>query len=74
MAQTKIKFHNNNNCCLIWHRWRTEYDNGKTGYFYCKDCSARAFRQKEGGHQPVDMDWVTGQSDSLTVDGSLDDE
>lgn len=46
--------------CLIFHRWCEILDTGFTVYSECKDCKSRKVRQRGGGHQPVNIDWLCG--------------
>ena len=46
--------------CLLLHRWREVVDTGFTVYTECKDCKSRKVRQREGGYQPVNIEWLCG--------------
>lgn len=44
--------------CLLFHRWITVKDNGKTKYSQCQNCNTRKVEQTGSGYQPIDYDWV----------------
>lgn len=40
------------------HCWKIVRDNGKTVYEKCSVCEKRRIRQRQGGYQPVDYQWI----------------
>ena len=46
--------------CMLFHRWREVMDTGFTVYTECKDCKSRHIRQRDGGYQPINVDWLVG--------------
>jgi hypothetical protein len=62
-AQQMKQFERIDHSCLLWHKWELVHD-GFTRYYRCRKCPARMIYQPEnGGYQPVNFKWLTGEDD-----------
>lgn len=46
--------------CWFFHRWAVAWTTGFTTYSTCDDCGSRKIEQPDGGHQPINTEWLLG--------------
>ncbi len=48
--------------CWFWHKWNVVAELEVTQYMICEKCHTRRIYQNSHSYQPVNWDWVEGET------------
>ena len=60
-----VKVTQGQDSCWLWHKWELVEELGMSQYLVCKRCKTRRIKQYSSSYQPVNWDWVQGNTDTV---------